>query len=92
MDVVGRPTQEAKSEGEGVRNSRRTSPHPNPLPVGEAVAKGYSTKSSFSLREKVRMRERRKPLNCISHSLTLQSLTPALSRREREFIGFCDTL
>ena len=54
------------------------------------------------------MRERRKPLNCISHSLTLQSLTPALSRRddsrdgggrtesgtrvEREFIGFCDTL
>jgi len=24
--------------------------------------------------------------------LTLQSLTPALSRREREFIGFCDTL
>jgi len=60
--------------------------------ASEAVAKGYSTKSSFSLREKVRMRERRKPLNCISHSLTLQSLTPALSRREREFIGFCDTL
>ena len=37
------------------------------------------------------MRERRKPLNGISHSLTLQALTPALSRWERGFKGLCDT-
>ncbi len=38
------------------------------------------------------MRERRKPLNGINHSLTLQALTPALSRWESEFIGFCGSL
>ena len=42
--------------------------------------------------QKVRMRERRKPLNCKSYSLTLQALTPAHSRRERELIDFCDCL
>jgi len=38
------------------------------------------------------MRERCKTLNDISYSLTLQALTPALSRREREFTCFCNNL
>ena len=41
--------------------------------------------SSFSLREKVRMREPYKPLIGVSYSLTLLALTPTLSRGEREF-------
>ena len=38
------------------------------------------------------MRERRKSLNGKSYRLALQALTPALSRREREFTCFCDSL
>ena len=38
------------------------------------------------------MRERRKSLNGKSYRLALQALTPALSRWEREFTCFCDSL